>query len=116
VAVYDGGRRAISGSHDHTLKVWDLSKAGLEGGQEPRTLEGHSGRVWAVAVYDGGRRAISASADHTLKVWDLGAGVSLATFRGDSGFRTCAVAPDDRTVVAGDQGGQVHILCLEGVQ
>jgi WD40 repeat protein len=109
VAMYDGGRRAISASDDHTLKVWDL-----EGGRELRTLEGHTDSVHAVAVYAGGRRVISASEDHTLKVWDLGAGVSLATFSGDTTFGTCAVAPDGRTVVAGDHGGHVHILRLEG--
>jgi WD40 repeat protein len=79
-------------------------------------LEGHSRPVTVVAVYDGGRRAISASEDHTLKVWDLEAGVSLTTFSGDSSLNTCAVAPDGRTVVAGDAGGRVHILRLEGVE
>jgi WD40 repeat protein len=116
VAVYDGGPWAISASRDGTLKVWDLSKASLESGQELRTLKGHSLGVNAVAVYNGGRRAISASDDHTLKVWDLEAGAPLATFSGDSSLHTCVVAPDDRTVVAGDHGGQVHILRLEGVQ
>jgi WD40 repeat protein len=60
-------------------------------------------------------RTLSASSVHTLKVWDLEAGFSVVTFRGDSSFYTCTVAPDDRTVVAGDAGGQVHILCLEGM-
>jgi hypothetical protein len=54
------------------------------------------------------------AADHTLKVWDLEAGVSLITLSGDSGFTWCTVAPDDRTIVAGDEAGQVHILRLEG--
>jgi hypothetical protein len=67
-----------------------------------------------VAVHDGGRRAISASDDHTLKIRDLGASVSLHTFSGENGFHACAVAPDGRTVVAGDARGQVHILRLEG--
>jgi WD40 repeat protein len=114
VAVYDAGRRAISASRDNTLRVWDLSKKGLETGKEPRTLEGHSGPVTAVTVDGGGRRATSASLNGTLKIWDLGAGVCLHTFTGESGLLTCAVAPDGRTVVAGDAGGQVHILRLEG--
>jgi WD40 repeat protein len=114
VAVYDGGQRAISASEDGTLKVWDLSKIGLEHGQALHTLEGHTDEVTAVTVYGGGRRAISASEDGTLKVWDLRAGVSLYTFSGDTGFTACAVAPEGRTVVAGDAVGQVHILRLEG--
>jgi WD40 repeat protein len=109
--VYDAGRRAISGSGDKTLRVWDL-----ESGEKLRTLAGHSGSVDAVAVYDGGQRAISASGDNTLKVWDLDTGVCLATFSGDSGFLACAVTPDGRTFVAGDEGGRVHFLRLEGVE
>jgi WD40 repeat protein len=109
VAVYDDGRRAISASRDKTLKVWDLERC-----QEVHTLEGHTGWVNEVAVYDHGQWAISASSDNTLRIWDLESGVCLAKFSGDSGFTICRVAPDDRTVVAGDAGGQVHILRLEG--
>jgi len=63
VAVYADGKRSISASADHTLKVWDL-----ESGLELRTLSGHAHWVTAVAVYAEGKRAISGSWDDTLKV------------------------------------------------
>ena len=108
VSVTPDGTRAISASDDQTLKVWDLST-----GEEVRTLTGHSGGVTAVSVTPDGTRAISASGDQTLRVWDLETGDVITRFTGESGLFACAVAPDGRTIVAGEQSGRVHFLRLE---
>jgi len=107
VAVSPDGRRAVSASHDKTLKVWDL-----ETGRELRTLEGHSSSVMGVAVSPDGRHAVSASADNTLRLWDLETGDVLATFTADADLECCAFATN-QTVVAGDAGGHLHFLKLE---
>jgi WD40 repeat protein len=105
VAVTPAGRRALSGSLDRTLRLWDL-----ETGQMIRLLEGHSGWVYVVAVTPDGCRAFSASADHTLRVWHLESGEETAAFPGESAMVSCALIPDGRTVVAGDELGGVHFL------
>jgi WD40 repeat protein len=79
-----------------------------------RTLEGHTRGVNALAVTAEGR-ALSGSGDHTLKLWDLASGECLATFTADAPIPTCALAPDECTLVAGDSTGRVHFLRLEGV-
>ena len=95
VAVTPDGRRAVSASGDHTLKVWDCS------GRELRTLAGHSGSVNAVAVTPDGQRAVSASSDQTLKVWDLDSGRELRTLAGHlSWVNAVAVTPDGQRAVS----------------
>ncbi len=108
VAVTADGKQAVSASGDNTLKVWDL-----ESGSVLRTLEGHSDFVSGVAVTADGKWAVSASWDKTLRVWDLESGSPLATFFCDAPARCCAFA-GERTVVAGDRVGQLHVLLLEG--
>jgi WD40 repeat protein len=105
VAVTPDGRRAVSGASDCTLKVWDLEQGALLA-----TLEGHRGLVWAAAVTSDGRLVVSGSDDRTLRLWDLVTGRELAVFTGDAQFSCCAFTPDGRLVVAGDGGGQIHVL------
>jgi WD40 repeat protein len=69
VAVTANGRRAVSGSTDNTLLLWDLQV-----GRVLREFTGHSGWVLAVAATANGRYAVSGSFDRTVKVWDLESG------------------------------------------
>jgi WD40 repeat protein len=52
VAVTQDGRRAVSGSNDRTVRLWDLKS-----GQILRTLTGHTDTISAVAVTPDGRHA-----------------------------------------------------------
>jgi WD40 repeat protein len=108
LAVTNDEKWVISGSWDDTVKIWNL-----ETGKEQLTLIGHTRWVRAVAVTTDGKRIISTSLDHTLKVWNLQTGEVIATFTGEGYILSCAVAPDDLTIVAGDSSGMVHFLKLE---
>jgi WD40 repeat protein len=84
----------------------------METGQSLCTLEGNTNEVNAVAVAADGRRSASGSEDCTLRLWDLENGEEIATFTGESGMDSCAIAPDGRTIVAGESSGRVHFLRL----
>ena len=107
MAVSADGRRAVSGSRDGTVRVWDL-----DSGATLRTLTGHTGTVTAVAISADGRRAVSGGEDETVRVWDLGKGVELATFVSDSKIRALAATPPATRVIAGTSAGPVHLLEL----
>ena len=74
-AELDGRPVAISGSHDRTVRVWDLATGTPVG--DPFT--GHTSPVTAVAAaeLDGRPVAISASHDRTVRVWDLATGTPV---------------------------------------
>jgi len=109
VAITPDGRRAVSGSWDKTLRVWDLQT-----GQSIRTLEGHTNWVWAVAIAPDGLRAVSGSVDKTLRLWDLQTGRQIAEFTTEAEVWACCLSPDGEVFVAGDGAGRVHVLRLMG--
>ena len=104
MAAFAVGRRALSGSADHTLRLWDLAT-----GETLRTLEGHTRGVSAVAVLADGSRALSGSWDDTLRLWDLATGECLSEYTADAEISCVAFARDD-LIVAGSADGKIHIL------
>jgi WD40 repeat protein len=120
VAVSADGRRAVSGSWDLTVKVWDL-----ENGVELHKLFRHSEAVDTVAVSADGRRALSSSCrdfysssskgvSPTVKVWDLENDTELHNFFGHSDVVTAiAVSADGRQAVSGSKDQTVKVWDLE---
>jgi WD40 repeat protein len=109
--VSPDGQYVVSASEDNTLKVWELAT-----GKELHTLSGHTSGVHGVTVSPDGQYVVSASRDKTLKVWELATGRVVMSFTGEGSFNCCAITPDGRTVIAGDSGGQLYFLRLEGLE
>ncbi|KAL7789848.1 WD40 repeat-like protein [Trichoderma ceciliae] len=73
------GRYLVSGSDDHTVKIWDAKT-----GKERQTLKGHSYSISSVAFSADGRHIASGSGDNTIKIWDAITGKERHTLKGHS--------------------------------
>jgi len=68
------GQRIVSGSHDKTIKVWNVK---TNSPWSVMTLAGHSGEVRCLHLE--GNRLVSGSTDLTIKVWDLSTSTSWSS-------------------------------------
>jgi WD40 repeat protein len=64
IALAPGGQLLASGSHDHSLRLWDLGSR-----QCVERLFGNPSEVWAVAFSADGRGILSGAKDGTLRLW-----------------------------------------------
>ena len=99
VAITPDGTRAVSGSADTMIRIWDL-----ESGQCLKRLKGQPTDVNAVAITPDGRRIVSGSDNPTIRVWDVDSGREIAELEGHgSVVRALATLADN-----------VHVLSAPG--
>ena len=97
----------VTGSGDHTLRVWRLADCACL-----RTLTGHTGQVWAVVDVGGGRVA-SGGDDDMLRVWDVLSGKLLQQAPTGEGFILCAATLwGDRVATGHYQTGEIRLWSL----
>jgi len=65
VVISSDGQFALSGSWDHTLRLWDLNS-----GTTTRRFVGHTKDVLSVAFSADNRQIVSGSRDKTIKLWN----------------------------------------------
>ena len=98
VSITPDGRKAVSGSNDNSVRVWDVERGKCE-----RVLKGHNGFVEAVSITQDGRRAVSGSVDNTVRVWNLETGKCERVLEGHTrGVYAVSVTPDGRSAVSGN--------------
>jgi WD40 repeat protein len=101
MAVSPDGRRIVTGSSEHKLKLLDA-----ETGSEVATLAGHSDSIYSCAFSPDGRQIVSAAQDRTARVWDAKRAEPVATLSGHTGdVYACAYSPDGRRIVSAARDG-----------
>jgi WD40 repeat protein/serine/threonine protein kinase len=109
VAISPDGRKALSGSEDKTLKLWNLEK-----GKCLCTFEGHTAGVNSVVISPDGCQALSGGNDKTLKLWNLEKGKCLRTFEGHTAeVNSVVISPDGCQALSGGNDKTLKLWDLE---
>jgi WD40 repeat protein len=97
VAVSSSGSRIVSGSHDHTVRIWDAIS-----GAPQHNLEGHRNLVRSVTFSSDGLRVVSGSDDRNVRIWDATTGVVLHTLEGHTdGVLSVDISSNGLRIVSG---------------
>jgi len=109
VAVSPDGQRAVSGSAEKKVHVWDLPSC-----KESGALEGHSGKILYLAFSPDGQHVASASQDRTVRLWEVATGAEVAVFAEHRKQVTgLAFFPDGKRLVSTATDGTLRVWQLE---
>ena len=107
VACMECGTMFVSGSMDHTARLWEVNS-----GACLQTFVGHSAGVSSVAAIDE-VTLLTGSIDTTLKLWDALRGTCLRTYWGHTSIVTgVSVTDDDTTFVTSSEDRTINIWVL----
>jgi len=105
---FQDSKKAITGSLDRTLKIWDLQKSFCI-----RTIFGYSA-CNHVAVHFSGSIAVSGHADHNLRFWDTRNGDNLYHLTGIHTGQVTSVtfSPDGNTLLTNSRDNSLKLVDL----
>jgi len=110
VAFFNDGRRAVTGSWDETLRIWDVQEGTLLG----KPFQGHQGSVYSVAVSPDDRRVASGGQDGTIIIWDVeNKQIVFRLVKHTRDVNCVCFSPDGKRLASGSNDGTALIWDTE---
>ncbi len=106
LAITPDGQRLISGSHDRTIKFWDLNTGNLL-----HTLV-HEINVVCLAITPDGQQLVSSGWDGTIKFWDLNNSALLHSLKFLHIVYFVAITSDGRNIIGCETSNEITIFNL----
>ncbi|MGE0009553.1 MAG: hypothetical protein AB7F19_03345 [Candidatus Babeliales bacterium] len=100
--------KIVSGSHDGTVRVWDMA------GNQLSVCNGHTNWVNSVCV-TADNKIVSGSSDGTVRVWDM-AGNQLSVCNGHTHWVSSVCVTPDNKIVSGSWDRTVRVWDMAGNQ
>ncbi|KKP00858.1 hypothetical protein THAR02_07036 [Trichoderma harzianum] len=94
----------VSGSHDGTIKIWDLTV-----GTSEKSFDSNSRLVQSTALSLDGRQVASGLTDDRIKVWDVETGTCIQTLEGHSDFVTSIIFLKHGQIASASWDGMVKV-------
>jgi WD40 repeat protein len=108
-AVGAGAGLIVSGDTQGVVRVWkDPSSSPVA------TLHAHVGRVTSVALAEQAGVFASAGFDGWIRLWRADTCAEIASLPTPGRLYCFALSEDGRRLIAGGEGGEVHVLSLRG--
>jgi WD40 repeat protein len=103
-------RLLITGSHDKTLKLWDMQ----QNGKYIKTFSGHEYPVSACAIDQSAKKLVSADNVRYFKIWDIPSGECIKTLETNGqGTHTCQLSSDGRILFAGMENSTIEVWDID---
>ncbi|ETO20708.1 hypothetical protein RFI_16509 [Reticulomyxa filosa] len=102
------GRKIVSASDDHSVRVWDA-----ESGKQLKNFRGHTNKVFAARFSPDGNTVVSCSENGTIRLWDVDKGTEIMKFKRDlDKIYDVNFSPDGKYIVSGLQDSTVRLWNL----
>lgn len=99
-----GFKYLISGSHDRTIRIWDL----FQGNVCVQTLRGHTGRIGVILPTSDQKEIVSGDDDGNVFIWDLNSGLVRLKIQRESKINALQVTKDNQFLIVGCANGIIH--------
>ena len=110
VAFSPDGKKIVTGSEDHSARIWNADGSGA-----PVVLQGHTSSVGSVAFSPDGKKIVTGSEDHSARIWNADGSGAPVVLQGHASYvHSVAFSPDGKKIVTGSWDKTARVWNADG--